>query len=186
MKLVIMFLAIQRVVSFLFISLVIIGITGCEDDAQQTSQFEEQQPNYAIVKPVPQNLQQGMPETKPVEMLSVADPTPPEQWLLSLYQLNPDIEPARDKGYYRNLLTIIQKSVHEQPRVIANRTVQITRQLQEMGIEANEDQILEDFAEHFQTVSGRYVYGELCANYSNLRQQKLTHKQAMQKLFELL
>lgn len=66
MKLLIMFLAIQRVVSFLFISLVIIGITGCEDDAQQTSQFEEQQPNYAIVKPVPQNLQQGMPEAKPV------------------------------------------------------------------------------------------------------------------------
>lgn len=185
MKLSINFLTVQRTVSFLFIAVAIIGITGCDDD-QQTSQFEEQQPNYAIVKPVPQNFQQGMPEAKPVEMLSVADATLPEQWLLSLYQLHPDRDPDRDKGYYQNLLTSIQKNVHEQPRVIANRTVQTTRQLQEMGIEANEDQILEDFAEQFQTMSGRYVYGELCANYSNLRQQKLTHQQAMQKLFELL
>lgn len=185
MKLPIMFLAVQRAVCFLFISVAIIGITGC-DDAQQTSQFDEQLPSYAIVKPVPQNLQQGMPMAKPVEMLSIADPTPPEQWLLSLYQLNPDMGPDRDKAYYRNLLTSIQKNVHEQPRVIANRTVQTTRQLQEMGIEANKEQMLEDFAEQFQTLSGRYVYGELCANYSNLRQQKLTHQQAMEKLFELL
>ncbi|MCL5974285.1 MAG: hypothetical protein M1270_00350 [Gammaproteobacteria bacterium] len=38
-------------------------------------------------------------------------------------------------------------------RVIANRTVQMTRQLQEMGIEADEDQLLQDFAED---------YGALC------------------------
>lgn len=186
MRLAIMFLMVQRSVAFLFISVAIIAITGCDDDGLQTSQFEEQQPSYAIVKPVPQNLQQGMPEAKPVEMLSVADPTPPEQWLLSLYQVKPDSDKTRDSNYYQKLLSSIKPYVHEQSRVIANRTVQTTRQLQEMGIEANEDQILEDFADQFQTVSGRYVYGELCANYSNLRQQKLTHQQAMQKLFELL
>ncbi|WP_439502995.1 hypothetical protein [Methylophaga sp.] len=186
MKLTIMVLAVQRVGFFLIISVAIIGVTGCNDDAQQTSQVEEQQPSYAIVKPVPQNLQQEMPEAKPVEMLSVADPTPPEQWLLSLYQAKPDADNTRDSNYYQKLLFSIKPYVHEQPRVIANRTVQTTRQLQEMGIEANEDQILEDFADQFQTVNGRYVYGELCANYSNLRQQNLTHQQAMQKLFELL
>ncbi|HCC82519.1 MAG TPA: hypothetical protein DEQ25_15155, partial [Methylophaga sp.] len=65
MKLIIMVLAVQRVGFFLIISFAIIGVTGCNDDAQQTSQVEEQQPSYAIVKPVPQNLQQGMPEAKP-------------------------------------------------------------------------------------------------------------------------
>jgi hypothetical protein len=162
-------------------------LAGCEDDkSQQALEFEDQQPSYAIVKPVPQNLQSGMPTAKPAEMLSVADPTPPEQWLLTLYLAKPDADEARDIGYYQKLLSSIKSHVHEQPRVIANRTVQTTRQLQEMGIEADEDQLLQDFAEQLKKTTGRYVYGELCANYSNLRQQKLSHQQAMQDLLESL
>ncbi|THK40841.1 hypothetical protein E8Q33_11130 [Methylophaga sp. SB9B] len=165
----------------------IVVLTGCEDDTpQQSLEFEEQQPSYAIVKPVPQNLQGGMPTAKPAEMLSVADPTPPEQWLLTLYLGKPDADETRDIGYYQKLLSSIKSHVHEQPRVIANRTVQTTRQLQEMGIEADEDQLLQDFADQLKTTTGRYVYGELCANYSNLRQQQLSHQQAMQDLLESL
>ncbi|HAO25358.1 MAG TPA: hypothetical protein DCQ49_09765 [Methylophaga sp.] len=119
-------------------------------------------------------------------MLSVADPTPPEQWLLTLYQAKPGADKTRDTNYYQRLLSSIKPHVHEQPRVIANRTVQTTRQLQEMGIAADEDQMLEDFAAQLQTVNGRFVYGELCANYSNLRQQKLSHQEAILELFESL
>jgi hypothetical protein len=55
-----------------------------------------------------------------------------------------------------------------------------------MGIGADEDQMLEDFADQLQTDNGRFVYGELCANYSNLRQQKLSHQEAIQDLFASL
>lgn len=178
---------IRRLLWVLPICIVVVVLAGCEDDKpQQTLEFEEQQPSYAIVKPVPHNLQDGMPAAKPAEMLSVADPTPPERWLLTLYLSKPDADETRDISYYQQLLASIKSRVHEQPRVIANRTVQTTRQLQEMGIEADEDLILEAFAKKLQPMTGRYVYGELCANYSNLRQQQLSHQQAMQDLFESL
>lgn len=177
---------IKRLLIVFSVSLSFMAISGCEDNEVQQSQEFDEQPSYAVIKPVPQNLQQGMPEAKPVEMLSVADPTPPEQWLLMLYLAKPDADKTRDTHYYQNLLSSIKPHVHEQPRVIANRTVQTTRQLQEMGIAADEDQILEDFAVQLQTINGRFVYGELCANYSNLRQQQLSHQEAMQDLFESL
>jgi len=187
MKISLSLVTVRRLLSILSVSLSVAAITGCEDDElQQSQQFDERQPSYAIIKPVPQNLQDGMPMAKPVEMLSVADPTPPEQWLLTIYQSRPDADKARDTGYYQRLLSSIKPHVHEQPRVIANRTVQTTRQLQEMGIEADEDKILEDFSAQLQSVTGRYVYGELCANYSNLRQQQLSHHEATQNLFESL
>lgn len=176
----------KRLLIVMFACLSFMTLAGCEDNEVQQSQEFDEQPSYAVIKPVPHNLQQGMPEAKPVEMLSVADPTPPEQWLLTLYQAKPDADKARDTHYYQQLLSSIKPHVHEQPRVIANRTVQTTRQLLEMGIEADEDQMLEDFATQLQTISGRIVYGELCANYSNLRQQQLTHQEAIQDLFESL
>lgn len=161
-------------------------LTSCDEEPSQAKQFDQELPSYAVIKPVPQNLQDGMPADKSVEMLSVADPTPPEQWLFSRYVEETDNAPNRDKAYYKRLLTAIEAHVHEQPRVIANRTVQTTRQLLEMGIDAEEGQIMEDFSANLQNVSGRYVYGELCANYSNLRQQQLTHEQAIKALFDSL
>jgi len=181
------FISVKRLVFILPFSISLAVLASCEDDkSRQALEFEEQQPSYAIVNPVPQSLQGGMPAAKPAEMLSVADPTPPEQWLLTLYLVKPDADETRDIGYYQKLLSSIKSHVHEQPRVIANRTVQTTRQLQEMGIEADEDQLLQDFAGQLKTTTGRYVYGELCANYSNLRQQQLSHQHAMQELFESL
>lgn len=176
----------KYVLSIFFVCLFIAFIAGCEEDEMPQSQEFDEQSSYAIIKPIPQKLQQGMPAAKPVEMLSVADPTPPEQWLLKLYQAKSNADTARGAEYYQRLLSDIKPHVHEQPRVIANRTVQTTRQLQEMQIEVDEDQLLESFADYFKQVSGQYVYGELCANYSTLRQQQLSHEQAMQELFQSL
>ena len=119
-------------------------------------------------------------------MLSVASQTAPEDWLLALYLTSDNADTTRNNSYYRRLLTAINRAVHDTPRVIANRTVQISRQLTEMGISVDMDLILTDFARHLQNADRHFVYGDLCAQYVILRQQHLTHALAMQTLFELL
>lgn len=169
----------------LVVATAIFSVVACGEEEVSGDSFNEQQ-DYIPVAPVPENLQGGMPAAKPKEMLSVGDPTPPEVWLLSLYQKKPGHDPSRDTAYYQQLLEQLQLHVHEDKRVIANRLVQVTRQLTEKGIEADQDRLLVDFANYLPTVEGTYVFGELMANYSNLRQQQIGHERAMQRLFELI
>ena len=161
-------------------------LAGCGDDEFSEAGFKQDSGEYTAVAPVPADLQSGMPAEKPKEMLSVADPTPPEVWLLSLYQKRPDHNPERDVFYYQALLDKVLAHVHEDKRVVSNRLVQVTRQLADKGIEADQERLLTDFAALLPEVDETYVFGELTANYSNLRQQNIGHEQAMQQLFEAI
>lgn len=170
----------------LLCALALFSLSGCSDDEAFTSEGFQADDSYIAVAPVPEKLQSGMPAEKEKEMLSVADPTPPEVWLLSLYQKRPSHDPERDVFYYQKLLDQILLHVHEDKRVVTNRLVQVTRQLEDKQIEADQEQLLIDFAEYLSAVEDQYVFGELTANYSNLRQQNISHDVAMQKLFELI
>lgn len=163
----------------------VFAVSACGDEEFTQESFSERQ-DYTAVAPVPEKLQAGMPTEKPKEMLSVADPTPPEVWLLSLYQKKPGHDPARDLVYYQQKLDKLLLHVHEDKRVVTNRLVQVTRQLADKGIEADQDRLFVDFVNYLPTVEGTYVFGELTANYSNLRQQQIAHDEAMQRLFELI
>jgi hypothetical protein len=170
---------------YTFISITLAGLilAGCSEDEFSESAFQQDDGDYTAVAPVPADLQSGMPAERPKEMLSVADPTPPELWLLSLYQQRPDHDPERDALYYQDLLEKVLVHVHEDKRVVTNRLVQVTRQLADKGIEADQEMLLTDFAAYLPEVDGTYVFGELTANYSNLRQQDIAHDQAMEQLF---
>lgn len=176
----------KRCTKIVLVCMSAIALASCNDDEFSEDNFSHEDGNFTAVAPVPSNLQAGMPEEKPKEMLSVADPTPPEVWLLSLYQQKPEHDSDRDEFYYRALLTEILPHVHEDKRVVTNRLVQVTRQLADKGIKADQDKLLVDFAHYLPGVNGKYVFGELMANYSNLRQQNIDHEQAMKVLFELI
>lgn len=170
--------------TFITITLAGLCLAGCGEDEFSESGFQQDDGDYTAVAPVPADLQSGMPAERPKEMLSVADPTPPEAWLLSLYQKRADHDPERDVFYYQALLEKVLAHVHEDKRVVTNRLVQVTRQLADKGIEADQERLLTDFAALLPEVDETYVFGELTANYSNLRQQNIGHEQAMQQLFE--
>ncbi|AFJ03250.1 hypothetical protein Q7C_2114 [Methylophaga frappieri] len=155
-------------------------LSACSDEPEISAIEGE---DYAAVKPIPQYLQQGMPDYVPPEMLSVGDLTAPEDWLLSLYlEQNPDAN--RQASFYTSRFEKITPYVHDTPRVIANRTVQISNQLNEQGIEADVDELLTDFANHIDSTSHQYVYGDLCAQYVTLRRQNLSHADAIVHLFD--
>ncbi|HIC47626.1 MAG TPA: hypothetical protein EYM37_03795 [Methylophaga aminisulfidivorans] len=176
----------KKFTPFVIVFMSVLTLAACNDDEFSQDDFSQDDGDFTAVVPVPANLQSGMPEEKPKEMLSVADPTRPEVWLLSLYQQKPEHDPDRDVFYYQSLLDKILPHVHEDKRVVSNRLVQVTRQLADKGIEADQDELLVDFAHYLPAVNGKYVFGELIANYSNLRQQNIDHEQAMKTLFELI
>jgi len=168
---------------------------GCDGEQQQLEEMLEQQeqqqqknsPDYAIVRPIPIELEQGMPDVKQKEMLTVADVTHPAQWLLTNYQQQSSHDPQRDVFYYSKLLTRITQNVHEDQRVVANRTVQIANKLNEQGIAISQEQLLNGFADYLEREADkRYVFGEIIGNYSNLRRQGHSHETSMKLLFQLL
>lgn len=171
------------VVSFLLL----VTLGGCEDIDTETDNkatAPETTKNMAPVKPVPENLRRGLPREPLAEILTVADPTPPEEWLASVNRLSYGAEDESRAPYYRRLLNRIQPHVHEDRRMIANRSVQTSRTLRDNGIETSTDQILESFAEQLDDATDHYVYGELCAHYGNLRMQGIPHQQAVEILFQ--
>lgn len=164
----------------------IFALASCEQQ-QQDFVDESDSTEFIQVKPVPSYLQKGMPALKEKEMLTVADPMTPGEWLLSRYQKNEGHDPARDMKYYNIQLNHIISHVHEDRRVVANRIVQVTNQLNEKGFASDQDSILSGFADAFQShTNDHYVFGEIIANYSNLRQQGMNHQDAIAKLFSLL
>ncbi len=167
--------------------------TACDAEQQEFEEMLKQQqaeeafPDYTVVRPIPIELEQGMPEADKKEMLSVADATHPAKWLLSQYQQLPVHDINRDVFYYSSLLTRIEANVHEDQRVIANRVVQVTNQLKEKNIDVTHDELLNGFANYLENKANKtYVFGEIIANYSNLRQQGRGHQQSLDLLFQLL
>jgi hypothetical protein len=157
------------------------------EEMLKQQQAQEESPDYAVVRPIPIELEQGMPEADQKEMLSVADATHPAKWLLSQYQQLSAHDVHRDVFYYSILLARIEKNVHEDQRVIANRIVQVSNQLKEKSIAVTHDELLNGFADYLENKANKtYVFGELIANYSNLRQQGRDHFQSLELLFELL
>lgn len=157
-------------------------LTACKDH----SPSDQDNIGFVEIKPVPKYLQNGMPELKDKETLSIADDMTPAEWLLVRYQDSPQHDATRTKQYYENLLTRIQGHVHENKRVIANRVVQITNKLNENALPTDQEMLLTSFAQHLEQAQKDYVFGEIVDNYSNIRTMGLSHDAAMKRLFELL
>lgn len=164
------------------LSLGVLILSTCDRQSPDTpdQQWDE---GDAKVKVVPEFLQQGMPEDKAPQMLTVSDPRRPSAWLLARYQQQTQ-DQARTEQYYLSRLEKVAAHVHEDHRVIANRVVQTSQLLAEHGLATSSDEILQGFSESASQLPGRVVFGDLCAYYANLRLQGLRHTQAMQQLFE--
>jgi hypothetical protein len=71
----------------------------------------------------------------------------------------------------------------EDPRMLANRTVQLMRMLREVGKEVELMTLLVDFSELTVGREGREdQFGEKCAHYFNLRRSGVTHADAIAEL----
>lgn len=169
---------------WLLFCLAVLCITGCEQQSNE-SEWHTTQDGQTAIAPVPDFLQHGMPEDRSAQMLAVTDSRQPAFWLVSLNEKEA-INLDKTEQYYRHLLENIATYVHEDHRVIANRVVQSSKVLEEQGIDAHWSEILQGFSDAATDVSGPYVFGDLCSNYTNLRQQHHSHADAMHLLFELL
>ena len=154
---------------------------ACND--QEPAEATTNNDGFAPVKPVPKELLQGMSEGEPqVGFLTVADPTPPETWLNEI-QITMNGQDPYTPGYYKKLLNNIYPHVHESRRMIANRSVQTSRSLNEKGVEMSTETLLETFSSQLQQSRQKIVYGELCAQYTTLRLQGSSHDNAVNTLF---
>lgn len=160
----------------------VLMLSACDTQSPDTADQHWGEGDYKI-KAVPEFLQQGMPEDKAPQMLTVSDPRRPSAWLLARYQQE-NQDQTRTEQYYLSRLEKVAAHVHEEHRVIANRVVQTSQLLAEHDLATSSDEILQGFSESVSQLPGRVVFGDLCAYYANLRLQGLRHTQAMQQLFE--
>lgn len=72
----------------------------------------------------------------------------------------------------------------EDPRMIANRTVQLGAMLERAGKAERFEGLLEGLTRVAQGARGRQLYGEMCQHYFNTRQQGLARDAALARLTE--
>ncbi len=103
------------------------------------------------------------------DWLAVSDKTPPERWLIA-HRLAGAPASDNDEVLIRELLAAASRRFQENPRMIANRAVQLQTMLTDAGIA--EDAI--DLIRRFLTLPERTElrgFSANCQHYFNLRQQ---------------
>ncbi|MDP4021380.1 MxaH protein [Methylobacterium sp. NEAU 140] len=115
--------------------------------------------------------------------LSPTDGTDPARWLAGReagHTLPADAEPVRA---IRAALTGARDGFIEDPRMIANRTVQLGQMLAEVGKGEGYGALIDGFG-RVAARRGRHksLYGEMCQHYFNTRNRGLDHAAALAEL----
>ena len=115
--------------------------------------------------------------------LSPTDGTDPARWLGGReagHPLPADAPPVRA---LRAALTRASIGFIEDPRMIANRTVQLGQMLAEVGKAEDYRSLIEGFGQ-VAALHGRHksLYGEMCQHYFNTRNRGLDHRAALEDL----
>jgi len=118
------------------------------------------------------------------EWLSHTDATDPARWLASREagQAVPETDPRTQR--LRRGLTQAKGAFIEDPRMIANRTVQLSQMLAEAGKPEGYADLVDGLAGIAAASHRRQLYGEMCQHYFNTRQQGADKTQALARLAE--
>lgn len=116
--------------------------------------------------------------------LSPTDPMEPARWLASreIGRRAPEVGSQAD--HLRHSLARAKDSFIEDPRMIANRTVQLAQMLAEAGKPESYADLLDGLEDVAASTTRKQLYGELCQHYYNTRQQGADRAATLEKLTE--
>lgn len=116
--------------------------------------------------------------------LSPTDGMEPALWLARREPGQPTTHPAARSDQLRHSLARAKETFIEDPRMIANRTVQLGQMLAEAGEPESYNDLLDGLAAAAATTRRKQLYGELCQHYYNTRRQGLGRTQTLARLTE--
>lgn len=107
---------------------------------------------------------------KKADWLEVGDRTRPEAWLAARSGGSPE-ERAQREARFLILIGIASQTYLENPRMVANRIVQLGAMLEEAGKPESYEELIEGFLSipRANSAGGERILSDLAAHYSNLR-----------------
>jgi hypothetical protein len=103
--------------------------------------------------------------------LSTTDATEPARWLAAREGGGPAPGTDSREAHLRRSLARAKTSFIEDPRMIANRTVQLAQMLAESGKREPYADLLDGLEAVAAATRRKQLYGEMCQHYYNTRQQ---------------
>jgi hypothetical protein len=116
--------------------------------------------------------------------LSPTDGMEPAAWLARREPGEPVANAAGRSDHLRHSLARAKETFIEDPRMIANRTVQLGQMLAEAGEPESYTDLLDGLEGAASPAHRKQLYGELCQHYYNTRRQGLDRAQALARLAE--
>ena len=155
-------------------ALLLLALAGCDSGGNEdTAKREEEQAVVATKS-----------DTEIADWLQPTDPIDTGRWLASREagKLLPNDDAA--SAQMRRSLGRAQSFFIEDPRMIANRTVQLGTMLSEAGKQERYEALLEGLTRVAQGARGRQLFGEMCQHYFNTRNQGADPAQTLTRLGE--
>jgi thioredoxin-like negative regulator of GroEL len=115
--------------------------------------------------------------------LSPTDAMEPALWL-ARREPGQAAKAAARSDHLRHSLARARQTFIEDPRMIANRTVQLGQMLAEAGKPESYESLLDGLEAAAAPTRRKQLYGELCQHYYNTRQQGLDRTRALARLTE--
>ncbi|NEU11367.1 hypothetical protein G3T14_04405 [Methylobacterium sp. BTF04] len=116
--------------------------------------------------------------------LSPTDPMDPARWLASRELGRPAPEVGSQAEHLRHSLSRAKDTFIEDPRMVANRTVQLGQMLAEAGKPEPYADLLDGLEEVAAATTRKQLFGEMCQHYYNTRQQGADRATALTRLTE--
>jgi hypothetical protein len=148
--------------SSLCLMVLAVAFVGCSDDPPSSRERSRTESNT--------NAGQDVRPRKGRDWLEVGDRTRPEEWLAARSGGNPE-EQAQREARFLVLIGIASQTYLENPRMVANRIVQLGAMLEEAGTPENYEDLIEGFLSIPRATSagGERILSDLAAHYANLR-----------------
>jgi len=116
--------------------------------------------------------------------LSLTHPMEPARWLASRELGRPAPEVGSQTDHLRHSLARAKGAFIEDPRMVANRTVQLGQMLAEAGIAESYADLLDGLEAVAAVTTRKQLYGEMCQQYYNTRRQGVDRASALARLTE--
>jgi hypothetical protein len=116
--------------------------------------------------------------------LSPTDPMEPARWLASRELGRPAPEVGSQADHLRHSLARAKTAFIEDPRMVANRTVQLGQMLAEAGMPESYADLLDGLEAVAAVTTRKQLYGELCQQYYNTRRQGVDRTTTLARLTE--
>lgn len=116
--------------------------------------------------------------------LSPTDGTDPARWLAARESGSPTPGADSREAHLRRSLARAKTSFIEDPRMIANRTVQLAQMLAESGKPESYADLVDGLEAVAAATRRKQLYGEMCQHYYNTRQQGADRTAALATLAE--